>query len=109
MTISYKKIILNECLDYLKSPAVNEDDVKWCDLKQYLINVLNMHVNISDYITYLPTELRKHVIKEFNLTSNWENIELLKTHEDAFIKYRLKNKVTIDYIDELLVARLLFK
>lgn len=102
-----KTILLEACLDYLINPTVDISDISWCRLEQYLINIFNLHTNLEIYLFYLPTELREHLITIYKL----KNVEFsrIKINEIRNIEeVRLQNKDTLEYIDDLLIARLLF-
>ena len=107
MSWSTKQIILNECLKYLENPTVDTDEVLWVRLKQYLCNTLNLHEDIYSCILCLHPELRDFIIRRFKLSIPLERTTILK-QEPSYIEFQLKNKIIYEYLEDLLVARLLF-
>ena len=108
MSWSTKQLILDECLKYLKNPTVNTEEVLWIRVEQYLRNLLNLHKDIYDCILCLHPELIDHLIKRFRLYDiPIENSYALK-QKPAYVNLQLKNTANINYIEDLLIARLLF-
>lgn len=107
MSWSTKQVILDECLKYLDNPTIDTESILWSRLKQYLRNTLNLHKDTHSCVLCLHPELRDFIIRRFKLSIPLERTSILK-QDPTYIEFQLKNQTIYEYLEDLLVARLLF-